>query len=245
MEQLYLTIILTGSAGAIGFILRMFIESINNVLKNKRLTKINHNQFLLSEFYIPIYILLHRENSIWNKIITSNHNKDEIIERLDNEILENHLQIQKIILENIAKASPIYKIANKLMDYDEHVTIFKTLRSINSKDFPIKYGSKYPTELYYLIEDRIDEIKNENKILLGFCGNFPKLYNFYTSTYKNLCYYCNCFRCLNSCLACKADPRMLRDNNIQMEIQIDNLNQAMSNKNINNINKNNKKIMRP
>ena len=69
MEQLYLTIILTGSAGAIGFILRMFIESINNVLKNKRLTKINHNQFLLSEFYIPIYILLHRENSIWNKIM--------------------------------------------------------------------------------------------------------------------------------------------------------------------------------
>lgn len=176
MEQFYVTIILTSSAGVVGFLLRMFMDNINNVLTNRKLKRTQHIEFLLSEFFMPIYILLHRENIIWDKIVTSQIRDAEIIKELDNENLNNHLKIQEIIMTNMAKASPRNDIAQELIKYDEHVTIYKTLRKIGSNDFPIKYGSKYPTQLYNLIEKRMDELKEDKRILLGFFGNTPTCY---------------------------------------------------------------------
>ena len=176
MEQFYITIILTSSAGVVGFLLRMFMDNINNVLTNRKLKRTQHIEFLLSEFFMPIYILLHRENIIWDKIVTSQIRDAEIIKELDNENLNNHLKIQEIIMTNMAKASPRNDIAQELIKYDEHVTIYKTLRKIGSNDFPIKYGSKYPTQLYNLIEKRMDELKEDKRILLGFFGNTPTCY---------------------------------------------------------------------
>jgi hypothetical protein len=176
METIYVTIFLTTSAGVIGFLLRMFMDNINDVLKNKRLKRTEHIEFLLSEFYMPIYILLHRENIIWDKIVSAQIKDCEIIKELDNENLNNHLEIQKLIMSNMAKASPRNDIAEQLIKYDEHVTIFKTLRKIGSNDFPIKYNSEYPTQLCDLIEKRIAELKEDKRILLGFFGNTPNLY---------------------------------------------------------------------
>jgi hypothetical protein len=176
MEQFYVTIILTSSAGVVGFLLRMFMDNINDVLNNRKLKRIEYIEFLISEFYMPIYILLHRENIIWNKIVTSQIRDCEIIKELDNENLNNHLEIQKIIMSNMAKATPRSDIAEQLIKYDEHVTIFKTLRKIGSNDFPIKYKSEYPKQLCGLIEKRMEELKEDKRILLGIFGNTPKMY---------------------------------------------------------------------
>jgi len=176
MEEIYITIILTTSAGVVGFLLRMFMDNINVVLNNRKLKRTEHIEFLLSEFFMPIYILLHRENIIWSKIVSAQIKDCEIIKELDNENLNNHLEIQKIIMTNMAKASPRNDIAEQLIKYDEHVTIYKTLRKIGSNDFPIKYNSEYPTQLCNLIEKRMEELKEDKRILLGFFGNTPKLY---------------------------------------------------------------------
>lgn len=197
MEEIYITIILTTSAGVIGFLLRMFMDNINVVLNNRKLKRTEHIEFLLSEFFMPIYILLHRENIIWNKIVSAQIKDCEIIKELDNENLNNHLEIQKIIMTNMAKASPRNDIAEQLIKYDEHVTIYKTLRKIGSNDFPIKYNSEYPTQLCNLIEKRMEELKEDKRILLGFFGNTPKLYIrfiaikniFFTSKLKNTTQY--------------------------------------------------------
>jgi hypothetical protein len=139
---------------------------------------------------MPIYILLHREDTIWKKIkrFQENENSNFIIE-LDKENLDNHLEIQKIIMSNIAKASPQSNIAEKLVKYDEHVTMYKTLRKIGCNEFPSDYGSNYPTELYKLIEKRIEELKQDKKLLLGLFGNTPILYkkvSYYTDQlFKN------------------------------------------------------------
>jgi hypothetical protein len=176
METIYVTIILTTSAGIVGFLLRMLMDNINGILNNRKVKRIEYIEFLISEFYMPIYILLHRENIIWNKIVTSEIRDSKIIKELDNENLNNHLEIQKIIMSNMAKASPRNDIAEQLIKYDEHVTIFKTLRKIGSNDFPIKYNSEYPTQLCYLIEKRMEELKQDKKLLLGLFGNTPFFY---------------------------------------------------------------------
>lgn len=176
MENNYLLIVLTSCAGIVGFLLRMIVDNINGILNNRKIKRIEYIEFLLSEFYMPIYILLHRENIIWNKIITSENEDHEIIKELDNENLNNHLEIQKIIMTNMAKASPRIDIAEQLIKYDEHVTIFKTLRKIGSNEFPSKYDSEYPIHLCDLIENRMKELKEDKKILLGLFGNTPILY---------------------------------------------------------------------
>ena len=170
----------------------MFMDNINGILNNRKNKRIEHIDFLLSDFYMPIYILLHRENTIWNKIqqIKKSENSNFIIE-LDKENLNNHLEIQKIIMSNIAKASPQNNIADKLVKYDEHVTIFKTLRKIGSNKFPSDYDSKYPTELYDLIEKRINDLKKDKKLLLGLFGNTPIIYKKITYCTNKLFKNCN------------------------------------------------------
>lgn len=197
METSYLIIILTGGAGIVGFLLRMFIDNINGILNNRKVKRIEHIEFLLSEFYMPIYILLHRENTIWCKIVESikNNGNSEFITELDKENLNNHLEIQKIIMSNMAKASPQIEIAKQLIKYDEHVTIFKTLRKIGSNKFPTDYECKYPTELYELIEKRIEELKKDKKILLGLFGNTPITYKNITNCINKLCK----TNCINLC----------------------------------------------
>jgi len=225
METIYVTIFLTTSAGVIGFLLRMFMDNINDVLKNKRLKRTEHIEFLLSEFYMPIYILLHRENIIWDKIINYHIGDREIIKELDNENLNNHLEIQKLIMSNMAKASPRNDIAEQLIKYDEHVTIFKTLRKIGSNDFPIKYNSEYPTQLCDLIEKRIAELKEDKRILLGFFGNTPNLYiricnmkNLFYSKFNTNSSQYNKTNNITSQSSPFTLDRVITDNNIDIEL---------------------------
>lgn len=225
METIYVTIFLTTSAGVIGFLLRMFMDNINDVLKNKRLKRTEHIEFLLSEFYMPIYILLHRENIIWDKIINYHIGDREIIKELDNENLNNHLEIQKLIMSNMAKASPRNDIAEQLIKYDEHVTIFKTLRKIGSNDFPIKYNSEYPTQLCDLIEKRIAELKEDKRILLGFFGNTPNLYiricnmkNLFYSKFNTNSSQYNKSNNITSQSSPFTLDRVITDNNIDIEL---------------------------
>ena len=211
MDQIYITIILTASAGVVGFLIRMFMDNINDILKNKKLDKLKQNEFLLSEFYMPIYILLHRENAIWENLISSDciRKKEEFITELDTEILNNHLEIQKIIINNMAKASPREDIACQLLLYDNHVTIFKTLRKIGSKDFPLKYHCEYPKNLYNLIEKRIYELKEAKKLLIGLCGSIPECYEIHKKIYSILCF----------CFFKTKPPSDLYNTNINIELE--------------------------
>jgi len=225
MEEIYITIILTTSAGVIGFLLRMFMDNINVVLNNRKLKRTEHIEFLLSEFFMPIYILLHRENIIWNKIVSAQIKDCEIIKELDNENLNNHLEIQKIIMTNMAKASPRNDIAEQLIKYDEHVTIYKTLRKIGSNDFPIKYNSEYPTQLCNLIEKRMEELKEDKRILLGFFGNTPNLYiricnmkNLFYSKFNTNSSQYNKTNNITSQSSPFTLDRVITDNNIDIEL---------------------------
>ena len=88
---------------------------------------------------------------------------EEIIKELDKKTLENHLEIQKLILDNIVKAQPRQDLMDEIMLYDQHVTVFQALRSVGSTDFPLKYGAPYPVNLIYKIEQRLQELEEERQ----------------------------------------------------------------------------------
>jgi hypothetical protein len=127
--------------------------------------------FKLKEFYYPIYSNLLRENIIWGKLICiseSNKQQDEkeIVLELDSEILRIHLIAQKIIQDNIIVVNPKKELLELLMKYDEHVTVFNSLRSIGNMEYPSAYNSPYPRGLFEMITQEMEELKKKHKEIL-------------------------------------------------------------------------------
>ena len=153
----------------IGFFVKYYFDRItkNNLfIKEKRLKEVEQN---LEDFYFQIFINFLREEVIWKKIISNHESIDDKFKiELDKEILDTHLENQKIIKNNLIKVNPSEEMYKLLMVYEEHITIFNILRSINKGvenfddyKFPYYYGSPYPREIVPRILEELESLKME------------------------------------------------------------------------------------
>ncbi len=149
-------------------------EKESEEAKNKQLKIIEHK---LKHFYYPIHCNLIRENLIFNKILRFYQNDTDIDEilvnkifwELDNEMLNIHEENQNIIKDNFVEMHFSEELGKLLMQYDEHVSIYKILRRVNTEKptdmkkvlWPGNFGSFYPRKLLSLIEDDLKNFKTE------------------------------------------------------------------------------------
>lgn len=149
-------------------------EKESEETKNKQLKIIEHK---LKHFYYPIHCNLIRENLIFNKILRFYQNDTDIDEilvnkifwELDNEMLNIHEENQNIIKDNFVEMHFSEELGKLLMQYDEHVSIYKILRRVNTDKptdmkkvlWPGNFGSFYPRKLLSLIEDDLKKFKTE------------------------------------------------------------------------------------
>lgn len=90
------------------------------------------------------------------------NNNLKIVKALDDENLKIHRAVQQLLHDKIYIALPPKHLVNLLMQYDEHVTVYQILRSMNIYNkFPIEYGAPYPNSLIKEIDSRIHELDNE------------------------------------------------------------------------------------
>ena len=173
MDGLELTVITIGFssiAAVLGFGMRALWDNVSLVRENKRQKRLSHVEFLLSDFYVPIHMLLKREQAIWDKLIALHRSGwTDVMRKLDDATLENHKNVQKYILENVSKADPREDIMRQLMAYDEHVTMYQALRDVGSDAYPITVGCPYPVGLIQLLAVRIQELEVERHRLVGLC----------------------------------------------------------------------------
>jgi hypothetical protein len=104
-------------------------------------------------------------------------NKDllyKLFWELDKEMLDIHLENQKIIKDNIVEIHPSDTLTDTLMKYDEHVTIYNIIRKADTErptdmdnvNWPSAFGSNYPSEIVDLIEDQLKILKeNQNNLI--------------------------------------------------------------------------------
>ena len=166
------TICLSSGVAALGFGARAMWDGVMQVNERQRQRRLSHVEFLLSDFYVPIYFTLRREQSIWDHVVR--HRRGEMVHllpKLDEANLQSHLTVQALITSNIARAAPRSDLLAALNTYDEHVTLFKALRDSDSQDFPRSLGFPFPDNLMDLLATRIKELEVERDTLHGFCGS--------------------------------------------------------------------------
>jgi hypothetical protein len=174
-------IAVTPICAAIGYLFKYFLDSRGEYLKKINKLKLEDVELKLKKFYYPIHSNLLRENIIWNKILTfyrsrNGNNKElqnKLFWELDKEMLDIHLENQKIIKDTIIEIHPDDSLTNALMKYDEHVTIYNIIRKADSDrpenmddvKWPSSFGSNYPTEIVNLIEDKLKILKEKQNNL--------------------------------------------------------------------------------
>jgi len=155
----------------IGYIIKhLFTNSLENrnIINRKKLEDIENK---LNKFYFPIYTNLLRENTIWDKILsTYTHKNVTFVEELDKEILSIHLENQKIIHDNLISINPSNELLELVIQYDEHVTIYSIIRKIDNAvqyvddiKFPGHFGSPYPINLLPYITKEVELLREYQK----------------------------------------------------------------------------------
>ena len=165
----------------IGYLFKYFLDRRGEYFRKINNLKLEDVENKLKKFYYPIHSNLLRENIIWNKILSfyrsrNGNNKElhnKLFWELDKEMLEIHLENQKIIKDNIVEIHPDDFLTDALMKYDEHVTIYNIIRKVDTErpgdmdevKWPSSFGSNYPTEIVNLIENNLKTLKEKQKNL--------------------------------------------------------------------------------
>jgi hypothetical protein len=132
--------------------------------ENERdIRKLNYMASQLSDFYWPLYLRLKRDTATWKLM----HKKWDgtPFERslglaLDREfILPNHEAAVSLIESHLYLIKPDPQLLDALTKYMKHVSVFKALRSIGSKEDPSAAGAPFPDEVEAIVKDRLEKLQ--------------------------------------------------------------------------------------
>jgi hypothetical protein len=153
--------IATPLCGGLGFGLRYLFERNSEKKKESVKLAIEETRFRLEMFYMPIYFLLKEEKHLWKHFRSQEEISSEDFRKYDTKNLEILIKIQEVIKTNIVKARPTPKMSQLIVDFDEYVTTYRTMREIDptGKNFPsCKFGIPYPVDFLKNIRVRVREL---------------------------------------------------------------------------------------
>lgn len=145
-----------------GFITRYFWERYINKKEEIKKQKINKIEFKLKKFYYPIYFNLNKLSNLWYVSQEYKIQKEEkIIEKIEKECIQIHIDNQNIIENNIVEVNPIPKLFDSINMYYKHITINKILTNIQSKNKAKSFDADFPENFKTIIKNRIIVLENE------------------------------------------------------------------------------------
>ena len=171
----------------VGYLGKYFVDRIETAKEGRKMRKLKSIENKLKNFFYPFHSNLKRENLIFQRILSffrqkkienkDNNNNDlyvKIFWGLDNEILNIHNENQELIKNYFVEMHFSNELANLIMQYDEHVSIYRILRTvIPEKDsnldkilWPGDFGCSYPVHLLESIEREMINIQNQQTYIL-------------------------------------------------------------------------------
>ena len=179
---------------AIGYLGKYFVDRIESAKEGRKTRKLKAIENKLKNFFYPFYSNLKRENLIFQRVVSffkskQNNTDDEkklymkIFWGLDSEILNIHNENQELIKNNFIEMHFSNDVANLIMKYDEHVSIYRILRKVIPESidldnvlWPGNLGSIYPENLLKTIENEMIHLQNQQTYILQ-GNNFDYTYN--------------------------------------------------------------------
>ncbi len=180
-DKLWLSIIDKALIGVILLCVGYYVNRTLEAFKSKRaieneLIKMKHTKLVdymdrqLSQFYWPLYIRLHIDQAVWERILDKRKD-DELLSKVADKIesdfiIKNHEEIVKIIESNIHLMESDGELFSLLKAYLRHVAVYKAMRSSGCNDkFPFDLGEPWPKGLLksvtgnaYKIQKKYDDL---------------------------------------------------------------------------------------
>ena len=179
---------------AIGYLGKYFVDRIEKAKEGRKTRKLKAIENKLKNFFYPFHSNLKSENLIFQRVLSffkdkqnnnTSNEKDiymKIFWGLDGEILNIHNENQELIKNNFIEMHFSNDIANLIMKYDEHVSIYRILRKVIPQNsdldnvlWPGNLGSEYPTNLLKTIENEMIHLQNQQTYILQ-GNNFDHTY---------------------------------------------------------------------
>lgn len=182
-EELIITVVDKALIGGLlllgGLFVNRFLETLkgqqalrNELMKLRDAKQIDYHDRQLSQFYWPIYIRLHLDSAVWEKILDKRNGNDEVRRRVGSEIeknfiLPNHEEVVRIIQSNIHLMDGNSALFASLLQYVRHVAIYRALRSSGCEDKdPIDLGEPWPSDLLAAIREAANSVQRRYDSLL-------------------------------------------------------------------------------
>lgn len=193
VNELFIIIVPPICAG-IGYLGKYLVDRIEKAKEGRKTRKLHTIENKLKNFFYPFYSNLKRENLIFQRVLlffkdkqNNNTNENELYMKifwgLDDEILNIHNENQELIKHNFIEMHFSNDVANLIMRYDEHVSIYRILRKVITPNgdldnvlWPAHLGSTYPEKLLETIENEMIHLQNQQTYILQ-GNNFDHTYN--------------------------------------------------------------------
>lgn len=132
-------------------------------LRSKQIDLISQQ---LSEFYLPLYFHLEKDNAVWEKILDRNKEdplRQKVAKEIEkNFILANHEEIIKIIESKFYLARGEKEFTDEILKYVRHIAVYKALRSAGVWDVdPIYLGEPYPKTFFPIVKKKMGELQKK------------------------------------------------------------------------------------
>lgn len=119
----------------------------------------------LSLFYWPIYLILQKDNWIWDRIRERDQDPDSPQSKLSiaidsGVVLPNHKEAMAVIEAHLHLAADPAIVESSLR-YVRHVQTYEMLRAAGIKADPINHGVAYPSDYFGLVEKRVLALQSE------------------------------------------------------------------------------------
>jgi hypothetical protein len=151
------------SLAILGYLTKTIIDLI--LLKKDRIFKLYERQ--LSEFYWPIYIRHHENNTLRIRGLSKGADFDNTSNKIaisieNNVIMKNNQEIVDIIMSNIHISFPDKEFLHVIKEFLKHVEMYKAIRAADVEDkYPVDFNADYPTEFGRIIEERTLLLQNK------------------------------------------------------------------------------------
>jgi len=163
MSELIFTITL----GVFGFLGKSVWDIGSKLYIDTRTAKISIIEKQLTNFYWPLYLRLEKDSVVWGKILDRKDSEksfeyqfSQTIEK--NVIIPNHMEMVKIIENNIHLAGNDQLLLEQLKIYLDHVVVFKSLRDAgNEKLFPYDLGVSWPKDLFTIVKEKTTNLQSK------------------------------------------------------------------------------------
>ena len=154
-------IIVSPICAVAGFIFKLYVDKFSKYQTRVKENRIKEIEYKLKDFYFPLYTNLNNETIVTREFVNL---KSNLVFEIEKFVLNGHVENQQLIKKHMVKINPEQSLKDLLIQYFDHITVYKLSHDIQQNDFNIFFITKtipYPKDLFAKVTTEINKLRLE------------------------------------------------------------------------------------